>query len=75
MPFGLTNVPVVFIDMMNRVYRPMFDRSAIVFIDDSLVYSKTREQYEEHLQELPGVLRWEQLYAKFSKCKFWLREV
>ena len=56
MPFGLTNAPTVFMDLMNRVYRPMLDRSVIVFIDDILVYSKTREQHEEHLGELLGVL-------------------
>ena len=53
----------------------MLDRSIIVFIDDILVYSKTREQHEEHLRELLEVLRRERLYAKFSKCEFWLREV
>ncbi|CAH1418427.1 unnamed protein product [Lactuca virosa] len=67
MPFGLTNAPPVFMDLMNRVCRPMLDRSVIVFIDDILVYSKTREQHEEHLRELLGVLRRERLYAKFSK--------
>ena len=49
MPFGLTNTPASFMDLMNRVCRPMFDRSIIVFIDDILVYSKTKEQHEEHL--------------------------
>ena len=72
MPFGLTNAPTVFMDLMNRVCRPMLDRSVIVFIDDILVYSKTREQHEEHLREQLGVLRRERLYTKFSKCKFWL---
>ncbi|KAL7610989.1 hypothetical protein Lser_V15G11033 [Lactuca serriola] len=61
--------------MMNRVCRSMLDRSVIVFIDDILVYSKTREQHEEHLRELLGVLRRERLYAKFTKCEFWLRDV
>ena len=75
MPFGLTNTPSMFMDLMNRVYRSMLDRSVIVFIDDILVYSKTREQHEEHLRELLEVLRRERLYAKFSKCEFWLREV
>ena len=56
-PFRLTNAPAVFMDLMNRVRRPMLDRSVIVFIDDILVYSKTREQHEEHLRELLGVLR------------------
>ena len=71
-PFGLTNAPTVFMDLMNRVCRLMLDRSVIVFIDDILVYSKTREQHEEHLRELLEVLRQERLYAKFSKCMFWL---
>ena len=62
-------------DLMNRVCRPMLDRSVIVFIDDILVYSRSREQHEEHLREVLEVLRSEKLYAKFSKCDFWLREV
>ena len=74
-PFGLTNEPAVFMDMMNRVCRMMLDRSVIVFMDDILVYSKTREQHEEHLRQILGVLRSERLYAKFLKCEFWLREV
>ena len=52
MPFGLTNAPTVFMDLMNRVCRPMLDRSVIVFIDDILVYSRSREQHEEHLREI-----------------------
>lgn len=56
-PFGLTNAPTIFMDLVNRVCRPMLDRSVIVFIDDILVYSKTREQHEEHLRELFGILR------------------
>ena len=75
MPFGLTNAPAAFMDLMNRVCRPMLDQSVIVFIDDILVYSKTREHHEEHLREVLETLRRESLYAKFSKCEFWLREV
>ena len=75
MPFGLTNAPAAFMDLMNRVCRPMLDRSVIVFIDDILVYSKTQEEHEEHLREVLETLRRESLYAKFSKCEFWLREV
>ena len=56
-PFGITNAPVVFMYLMNRVCWPMFDHLVIVFIDDILIYSKTREQHEEHLHELLGVLR------------------
>ena len=75
MPFGLTNTPAVFMDLMNRVCRPMVDRSVIMFIEDILVYSRSREQHEEHLREILEVLRSERLYAKFSKCDFLLREV
>ena len=75
MPLGLTNAPAVFMDLMNRVCRPMLDGSIIVFYDDILVYSKTRKQHEEHLHELLGVLRQEWLYAKLSKSEFCLREV
>ncbi|KAL7598755.1 hypothetical protein Lser_V15G25360 [Lactuca serriola] len=74
MPFGITNAPTVYMDLMNRVRWPMLDRSIIVFIDDILVYSKTREHHDEHLRELLGVLRRERLYAKFSKCDFLLRD-
>ena len=75
MPFGLNNTPTTFIHLMNRVCSPMLDRSVIVFIDDILVYSRSREQHEEHLREIFVVLRSARLYAKFSKCDFWLREV
>ena len=66
MPFGLTNAPAVFMDLMNRVCRLMLDRSVIVFIDDILVYSRSRGQHEEHLREILRVLRSERLHAKFS---------
>nr|KAJ0193903.1 hypothetical protein LSAT_V11C800436920 [Lactuca sativa] len=75
MPFGLTNAPTVFMDLMNRVCSSMLDRSVIAFIENILVYSRSREQHKEHLREILGVLRSERLYAKFSKCDFWLREV
>ena len=64
-----------FIDVMNRVCRPMLDRFVIVFIDDILVYSKTKEHHEQHMREVLETLRRGRLYAKFSKCKFWVREV
>ncbi|GKA74095.1 putative reverse transcriptase domain-containing protein [Tanacetum coccineum] len=75
MPFGLTNAPVIFMDLMNWVCRPMLDKSVIVFIDDILAYSKSKEEHEVHLREVLETLRKERLYAKFSKCEFWLQEV
>ncbi|KAD4385317.1 hypothetical protein E3N88_25485 [Mikania micrantha] len=75
MSFGLTNAPAAFMDLMNRVCRPMLDRSVIVFIDDILIYSKSEADHACHLSEVLETLRREKLYAKFSKCAFWLREV
>ncbi|GJQ90555.1 putative reverse transcriptase domain-containing protein [Tanacetum coccineum] len=75
MPFGLTNAPAVFIDLMNRVCRPYLDKFMIVFIDDILIYFKTQEEHVEHLRLVLGLLKKEKLYAKFSKCEFWLSEV
>ncbi|GKC46700.1 putative reverse transcriptase domain-containing protein, partial [Tanacetum coccineum] len=75
MPFGLTNAPAVFIDLMNRVCKPYLDKFVIVFIDDILIYSKTKEEHEVHLKLVLELLRKEKLYANFSKCEFWLQEV
>ena len=66
MPFGLTNAPSAFMDLMNRMCRPMLYRSVIVFIDDILFYSKTKEQHEEHLREVLKNLRRERLFLKFQ---------
>ncbi|GJV58634.1 reverse transcriptase domain-containing protein [Tanacetum coccineum] len=75
MPFSLTNAPTVFMDLMNRVCRPYLDKFVIVFIDDILIYFKTQEEHEEHLGLVLELLKKEKLYAKFSKCELWLREV
>nr|GEY25964.1 putative reverse transcriptase domain-containing protein [Tanacetum cinerariifolium] len=75
MPFSLTNAPVVFMDLMNRVFRHYLDMFMIVFVDDILIYSKTQEEHVEHLRIVLELLKKEKLYAKFSKCEFWLREV
>ncbi|GJZ49567.1 putative nucleotidyltransferase, ribonuclease H [Tanacetum coccineum] len=75
MPFGLTNAPAVFMDLMNRVCKPYLDKIIIVFIDDILIYSRTKEDHEVHLGLVLELLRKEKLYAKFSKCEFWLQEV
>ena len=75
MPFGLTNAPAAFMDLVNRVFRPYLDRYVIVFIDDILVYSGSREKHAEHLIIVLETLREHQLYAKLSKCQFWLDRV
>ncbi|KAK9077569.1 hypothetical protein SSX86_005906 [Deinandra increscens subsp. villosa] len=75
MSFGLTNAPAAFMDLMNRVCKPMLDKSVIVFIDDILVYSRDEAEHAKHLREVLERLREEKLYAKFSKCAFWLKEV
>ena len=75
MSFGLTNAPAHFMYLMNSVFMPELDKFVVVFIDDILVYSKSTEDHEEHLRVVLQRLRDHQLYAKFSKCEFWIDEV
>ncbi|GAU50680.1 hypothetical protein TSUD_371390 [Trifolium subterraneum] len=75
MPFGLTNAPAIFMDYMNRIFQPYLDKFVVIFIDDILIYSKDPQEHAEHLRIVLNILREKQLYAKFSKCEFWLSEV
>ncbi|GJU59182.1 putative reverse transcriptase domain-containing protein [Tanacetum coccineum] len=75
MPFGLTNAPAVFMDLMNQVCKSYLDKFVIVFIDDILIYSKNKGEHEEYLKLILELLRKEELYAKFSKCEFWIPKV
>lgn len=75
MPFGLTNAPAVFMDLMNWIFRQFLDRFVVVFIDDILIYSRDESEHTEHLRIVLQTLRDKQLFAKFSKCEFWLLEV
>ncbi|KAJ0623131.1 putative nucleotidyltransferase, Ribonuclease H [Helianthus annuus] len=73
-PFGLNNAPAVFMDPMNRVCIPYLDKFMIVFIDDILIYLLTIKDHEQHLKMILELLM-NELYAKFSKCEFWIQEV
>jgi len=75
MPFGLTNAPTAFMDLMNRVFKPYLDKFVVVFIDNILIYSRTPDEHTHHLRVALDVLRKNEVYAKFSKCEFWLENV
>ena len=75
MPFGFTNAPAAFMDLMNRVFRPYVDQFVVVFIEYILVYPKDRENHDTLLRVVLEILRKEQLYAKLSKCEFWFNDV
>ena len=75
MSFGLTNAPAVFMRLMNSVFHEYLDKFVVVYIDDILVYSKTEDEHAEHLRLILTKLREHRLYAKFSKCEFWLKEL
>ncbi|WVZ48613.1 hypothetical protein U9M48_000034 [Paspalum notatum var. saurae] len=75
MSFGLTNAPAYFMNLMNKVFMEYLDKFVVVFIDDILIYSKTEEEHEEHLRLVLRKPRDHKLYAKLSKCEFWLDQV
>ena len=75
MPFGVTNALGVFMEYMKKIFHPYLDQFVVVFIYDILVYSKSEEEHAEHLSIVLQVLNGKQLFAKLSKCEFWLREV
>ena len=74
-PFGLKIAPATFMDLMNRVFQPYLDQFVVVFVDEILIYSQSEWEHEHHLRIVLQLLRDHQLYAKFSKCEFWLTEV
>ena len=75
MPSGLTNSLVAFMDLMHRVFQPYLDQFVVVFVDNVLIYSQFEQEHEDHLRIVLQELRDHQLYAKFSKYKFWLTQV
>jgi hypothetical protein len=70
MSFGLTNAPAYFMYRMNKVFMEYLDKFVVVFIDGILIFSKTKDEHDEHLRLVLKKLRSNQLYAKFSKCEF-----
>src|SRR3954471_22581145 len=75
MSFGLTNAPDVFMDMMSGIFSPYLNKFIVVFVDDILIYSASKAEHAEHLRIALQLLRDNQLYAKLSKCEFWLPQV
>jgi hypothetical protein len=75
MPFELTNTMTIFMDLMNQIFSPYLDKFVVVFIDDILIYSCSSAEHEQHLMVVLELLRKNELYAKLSKCEFWLRDV
>jgi hypothetical protein len=75
MSFGLTNAPSFFMNLMNSVFMDYLDKFVVVFIDDILIYSQSEEEHVDHLKKVLQRLREHQLYAKLSKCEFWIDEV
>jgi hypothetical protein len=75
MSFGLTNAPTYFMYLMNKVFMEYLDKFVVVFINDILVYSRGEEEYEDHLRLALQKLRENRLYAKLSKCEFWMKQV
>ena len=75
MPFGLTNALAYFMNLMNKVFMEELDKFVVVFIDDIVIYSKSAEEHEQHLRIVLEKLRAHKLYAKFSKCEFWLTKI
>ncbi|XP_073273292.1 uncharacterized mitochondrial protein AtMg00860-like [Primulina huaijiensis] len=74
-PFGLTNAPTAFMDMMHRIFQPFLHKFVVIFIDDILIFSRSHEEHAQHLRLILKTLKEHQLYAKFSKCEFWLEKV
>ena len=75
MPFGLMNALAAFMDLMHRVFQPYLDQFVVVFVDEILIYSQSEKEHEDHLRIVLQLLRDHQLYAKFSKYKFWLTKL
>ena len=75
MLFGLINAPAAFMDLINREFKQYLDLFVIVFIDDILIYSRSEEEHASHLRVVLQTLKDRQLFAKFSKCEFWLQSV